>query len=78
MEKTLITGKGGTDQIPRVFQELTDSEKQGIIAADYTSLTYIDRNLGRTLDPLKSALLAENSRNLQFGSRVFTRPTRSV
>ena len=48
-------------QIPKVFQELTDSEKQGIIAAYYTSVTYMDRNLGRILDGLKVAGLEENT-----------------
>jgi choline-sulfatase len=40
------------DLIPTVFRDLTDQEKRGILAAYYTSVAYMDRNLGRILDSL--------------------------
>jgi len=40
-------------QIPLIFRNLTDDEKRGIIASYYTSVEYVDRNIGRTLDILR-------------------------
>jgi arylsulfatase A-like enzyme len=42
-------------QIPAVFRELTDKEKQGINAAYYTSTEFLDRNVGLVLDALKKS-----------------------
>jgi choline-sulfatase len=47
-------------QIPAVFRGLTDREKQGIIAAYYTSTEFMDKNVGLVLDALeKSGHLAD-------------------
>lgn len=40
-------------QIPLIFRDLSDAEKQGIIAAYYTSVNYLDRNVGVVLDKLR-------------------------
>ncbi len=40
-------------QIPAIFRDLTAAEKQGITAAYFTSMEYLDRNVGRLLDALK-------------------------
>ena len=40
-------------QIPLIFRDLTGPEKQGIIASYYTSVEYVDRNVGRALDLLR-------------------------
>ena len=40
-------------QIPLIFRDLSPAEKQGIIAAYYTSVNYLDRNVGVVLDRLK-------------------------
>jgi choline-sulfatase len=40
-------------QIPAIFRDLTDREKQGIIAAYYTSTEFMDKNVGLVLDALK-------------------------
>jgi arylsulfatase A-like enzyme len=40
------------DLIPPVFRDLTDDEKRGILAAYYTSVEYMDRNVGLILDAL--------------------------
>jgi choline-sulfatase len=42
-------------QIPAVFRGLTGQEKQGIIAAYYTSTEFMDKNVGLVLDGLARA-----------------------
>ncbi len=41
------------DRIPPVFLNLTDDQKRGIAAAYYTSVEYMDRNVGLILDALE-------------------------
>jgi choline-sulfatase len=41
-------------QVPNIFRRLSPSQKQGIIAAYYTSAFHLDRNLGRVLDHLRA------------------------
>ncbi|MBI3864435.1 MAG: sulfatase-like hydrolase/transferase [Planctomycetia bacterium] len=48
-------------QIPAIFRDLTAAEKQGIAAAYYTSAEFLDRNVGRVLDALKSAGLEDDT-----------------
>lgn len=48
-------------QIPLIFRDLSPTEKQGIIAAYYTSVRFLDRNVGRALDLLKKHGLEENT-----------------
>jgi choline-sulfatase len=40
-------------QIPLIFRELSHAEKQGIIASYYTSVNFLDRNVGVVLDALR-------------------------
>ncbi len=40
-------------QIPAVFEDLADAGKRGIIASYYTSVRFLDRNLGLVLKKLK-------------------------
>lgn len=40
------------DRVPAVFRTLTDDEKRGIAAAYYTSVAFMDRNVGLILDAL--------------------------
>ncbi len=42
-------------QIPAIFRDLTDKEKQGIAAAYHTSVEFLDRNLGLVLDALEKS-----------------------
>ena len=49
------------EQIPLIFQDLTPSDKQGIIAAYYTSVRYMDRNVGVVLRKLKDLGLEKNT-----------------
>ncbi|MBI4910006.1 MAG: sulfatase-like hydrolase/transferase [Acidobacteria bacterium] len=48
-------------QVPKIFRELSNEQKQGIIASYYTSAAYLDRNLGRVLDKLKQLGLDDNT-----------------
>jgi arylsulfatase A-like enzyme len=48
-------------QIPLIFRDLTDEQKQGIIAAYYSSVSFLDRNVGRVLDALKRLHLEEDT-----------------
>jgi choline-sulfatase len=48
-------------QIPLIFRDLTDGEKCGIIAAYYTSVSFLDRNVGRVLDALRRLRLEEDT-----------------
>jgi choline-sulfatase len=42
-------------QIPTIFRDLSDREKQGIIAAYHTSVEFLDKNVGVVLDALKKS-----------------------
>ncbi|MCS7026101.1 MAG: sulfatase-like hydrolase/transferase [Bryobacteraceae bacterium] len=48
-------------QIPKIFRDLTEEDKQGILAAYYTSVFYLDQNLGRLLEKLRRLNLEENT-----------------
>jgi choline-sulfatase len=48
-------------QIPKIFRPLTTEDKQGIIASYYTSVAYLDRNIGRVLAKLKQLNLEEDT-----------------
>jgi len=47
--------------IPEVFNNLTSEDKRGIIAAYYTSVRFLDRNIGRVLRKLSEAGLDRNT-----------------
>jgi choline-sulfatase len=48
-------------QIPLIFRDLTPAEKQGIIASYYTSVGFLDRNIGMVLDALRRHNLAQDT-----------------
>jgi choline-sulfatase len=48
-------------QIPKVFRDLSEDDKRGIAAAYYTSVAYLDRNVGRVLDALRRLRLEEDT-----------------
>jgi choline-sulfatase len=54
-------GPEDAGQIPLIFRDLSEEEKQGIIAAYHTSVHYLDRNLGRVLAKLRDLNLEENT-----------------
>lgn len=47
--------------VPAVFADLTDREKQGIAAAYYTSVEFMDHNVGLVLDALAARGLADDT-----------------
>src|SRR5262249_20239441 len=59
------------DFIPAIFRDLTEREKQGIAAAYYTSVEFLDRNLGRVLEALEIAELAENTLVIYLGDHGY-------
>src|SRR5262245_16606943 len=64
-------GNDDGDFIPAIFRDLTDAEKQGIAAAYYTSVEFLDRNLGRVLDALDKLGLAENTLVIYLGDHGY-------
>jgi arylsulfatase A-like enzyme len=62
--KKFSVPKVGTEDdwhIPAIFRNLTDAEKRGITAAYYTSVAFLDRNVGKVLDALKKAGLEDST-----------------
>ena len=48
-------------QIPLIFRDLSPAEKQGIIAAYYTSVNFMDHNAGAVLDKLRQLNLENDT-----------------
>jgi choline-sulfatase len=48
-------------QIPIIFRDLSDDDKRGINAAYYTSVSFLDRNIGRVLAGLRRLKLEEDT-----------------
>jgi len=48
-------------QIPKIFRDLSDDDKRGINASYYTSVRFLDRNMGKVLGRLDELKLAENT-----------------
>ena len=48
-------------QIPLIFRDLTDDDKKGINAAYYTSVEFLDRNIGLVLRKLRELNLDDNT-----------------
>ncbi|MBN1419042.1 MAG: sulfatase-like hydrolase/transferase [Planctomycetes bacterium] len=59
-------------QIPAIFRDLSPAEKKGIAAAYATSLAFMDRNLGRVLDALDRAGLAEETLVVYVGDNGYS------
>lgn len=58
-------------QIPLIFRDLTEAEKRGIAAAYYTSVAFLDRNVGRVLDGLERAGLAQDTLVVYLGDNGY-------
>lgn len=57
--------------IPLEFQDLTEEERRGIIAAYYTSVEYLDKNVGLVLDKLESLGLDKNTMIVYIGDHGY-------
>jgi choline-sulfatase len=58
-------------QIPEIFRGLTDAEKQGIIASYYTSVEYLDKNVGVVLDALDRSGQAQSTLVIYTGDHGY-------
>lgn len=58
-------------QIPKIFRDLTRSEKQHIIASNYTSVAFLDKNVGLVLDTLNKTGLSENTLVIYLGDHGY-------
>jgi choline-sulfatase len=54
-------GPGDPPQVPLIFRDLSDAEKRRITASYFTSVTFLDRNVGRVLGALERLGLAEDT-----------------
>ncbi|WPP51692.1 sulfatase family protein [Catalinimonas niigatensis] len=57
--------------IPEVFSNLTEEERKGIIASYYTSVEYLDKNVGLILDKLEALGLEENTLVIYIGDHGY-------
>ena len=57
--------------IPEVFKELTIEERKGIIRSYYTSVEYLDKNVGRIIDAVKKAGIAEKTLIVYVGDHGY-------
>jgi choline-sulfatase len=58
-------------QIPKIFRDLTRSEKQHIIASYYTSVAFLDKNVGLVLEMLDETRLNENTLVIYLGDNGY-------
>jgi choline-sulfatase len=59
-------------QLPAVFRDLTDGEKRGINAAYYTSVAFLDKNVGLELDALDRSGQAEQTLVVYLGDHGYS------
>ena len=58
-------------QVPQVFRNLSERHKQGIIASYYTSVEFLDKNVGVVLDALDRLGLAEDTLVIYIGDHGY-------
>jgi choline-sulfatase len=58
-------------QVPKVFADLTDEEKRGIAVAYYTSVEFMDANVGRVLAALEASGRAEETLVIYTGDHGY-------
>jgi choline-sulfatase len=64
-------GSEDRSQIPLVFRDLTDTQKQGIAAAYYTSVEYLDEKVGQVLRALKESGQEKNTLVIYAGDHGY-------
>lgn len=68
----LPTGGPEDDRwIPAVFKDLTEAERRGIVSAYYSSVEYLDKNVGLILDQLDALGLRENTLVVYIGDHGY-------
>jgi len=58
-------------QIPLIFRDLSDADKRGIMAAYYTSVAFLDRNVGAVLDKLRTLGLENDTLVVYMGDNGY-------
>jgi choline-sulfatase len=54
-------GPEDAGQIPKIFSDLSRTDKQGITASAYTSTAFLDANVGRVVDAVREAGVADHT-----------------
>jgi choline-sulfatase len=62
---------GDRGQIPKIFTDLTPAQKQGIVASYYTSVAYLDLNIGRVLAALDHEGIANDTLVVYLGDNGY-------
>lgn len=57
--------------VPAIFRDLSDNDKRGIIASYYTSVEYMDHNVGRILDEVERLGLNDNTLVVYIGDQGY-------
>lgn len=66
------TSPPDASQVPLIFRELTKQEKQGINAAYYTSVAFLDKSVGRVLDALRESGQGNNTLIIYLSDHGYT------
>src|SRR5690606_6318323 len=64
-------GKYDGPQIPLIFRDLSRQEKQGITAAYYNSVSYLDQSIGALITMLKRRGLYDNTYIVYMADHVY-------
>lgn len=71
-DMTLPTGSDEDNMwVPEIFKGLTDDQKKGIMASYYTSVEYLDKNVGLLLDVLDKEGLTESTLIVYLGDHGY-------
>ncbi|MEM9831132.1 MAG: sulfatase [Bacteroidota bacterium] len=71
-EMPLPAGSPEDDQwVPEIFRDLTEEERRGIVSAYYTSVEYLDKNVGLILNQLDALGLTENTLVVYIGDHGY-------
>lgn len=57
--------------IPAIFKDLTEEERRGIIASYYTSVEYMDKNVGLILDKIEELGIADETLIIYLGDHGY-------
>jgi len=57
--------------VPEIFRDLSEDDKRGIVASYYTSVEYMDQNVGKILDEIDRLGLAENTLVIYLGDQGY-------
>jgi len=57
--------------VPELFRDLTEAQRRGIVSSYYTSVEYMDNNIGRVMQALEAAGLRENTLVVYAGDQGY-------